>query len=252
MVLRDQDGDKMRTRRNVMAMGAMISTMMVASAIGANAAHAHHRDGHDNGNGNGNGHGGSGSCFLPGTHVLTDAGEVAIENLEVGARVLTVSGDLRTVRQIQSWKAVRAGGRRWSNDVAPIKVSCSALAPNVPHRDLFVSPNHALFIDGVLIRAGALVNGRTIVRCTNFESEALEYFHIELDDHQVILAEGAPVETLLAENMAAFAPSGIAYGQRAELVSRLRSAVSPWVDRRRVFDKVRDRLEVRAESSVAA
>lgn len=58
------------------------------------------------------------------------------------------------------------------------------------------SPDHALFIDGVLIQAGALVNGASIIRETAAPA-VFVYYHIELDDHALILAENAPAETFV-------------------------------------------------------
>ena len=185
-------------------------------------------------------------CFLSGTNILTDAGETTVENLRVGDLVSTVSGESRAIKRVISWTAEREPHQDWTDDVAPIKICRSALAPNVPHRDLYVSPQHSLFLDGVLIYARGLVNDRTIVRCSKGEEDTLSYFHLELEDHQVILAEAAPVESALGEGMIAFAP--IWFGNRkSELVSRLRSAVSPWVDRRKVADRVRDRLDARGD-----
>jgi hypothetical protein len=96
------------------------------------------------------------------------------------------------------------------------------------------------------------------------ELAELEYFNIKLESHDVIYAEGAPVETLLevdecAANFAEYlrkygapktdevrcAPNA-PYGGRGELRSRLRSAISPWLDRREPIDVIRDRLEERA------
>ena len=165
--------------------------------------------------------------------------------------VSTVSGQLRAIKQVISWKAAREPNQDWTDDVAPIKICRSALAPNVPHRDLYLSPAHALYLDGVLIRVKGLVNGRSIVRCSKGEEDRLKYFHLELEDHQVIFAEGAPVELALGDWMISFAPRWFD-GRKSQLASRLRSAISPWVDRRKVVDKVRDRLDVRGESDLAA
>jgi len=73
----------------------------------------------------------------------------------------------------------------------------SALGPNVPHADLFVTAGHALLIDGVLVTAGYLINGTTIARYAADEHDELEFFQIKLETHDAIFAEGAPCETLL-------------------------------------------------------
>jgi hypothetical protein len=65
----------------------------------------------------------------------------------------------------------------------------------LPSRDLLVSPDHTLLIDDILIQAGALVNGNSIIRETEV-AEILTYFHVELDDHAVIFAENTPADGL--------------------------------------------------------
>ncbi len=66
-----------------------------------------------------------------------------------------------------------------------------------PHRDLYLSPGHALFIDGVLILVKDLVNGTSIAPAPPADGESIEYFHVMLESHEVIIAEGAPAETFL-------------------------------------------------------
>jgi hypothetical protein len=69
------------------------------------------------------------------------------------------------------------------------------VADHVPKRDLWVSPCHGLLIGGVLIPAGLLVNGVSILRADGIWE--VDYFHIELERHAVILAENAPAETFI-------------------------------------------------------
>ena len=239
-----QAPDNRRTRRNVIAMAGILGS--IAATVGATTiAHAM-----------GSMTGAVGletvvNCFLRGTKILTDVDETAIENLGVGDMVSTVSGELRAIKRVISWTAERKPNRDWTDDVAPIKICRSALAPNVPHRDLYLSPGHALYLDGVLIAVQGLVNDRSIVRCSKGEEDRLTYFQLELEDHQVIFAEGAPVESCLGDRMILFAPIWFE-NRKSQLASRLRSAISPWIDRRKVVDKVRDRLEVRGESDLAA
>ena len=85
--------------------------------------------------------------------------------------------------------------RRMNPVVLPIRFQAGALAEGVPARDLLVSPKQAMFLDGVLIPAECLINGSTIRRVRHLE--LVEYYHLELDSHDVILAEGAPSETFV-------------------------------------------------------
>jgi Hint domain-containing protein len=71
--------------------------------------------------------------------------------------------------------------------------------PQYPRRDLVLSPHHSLFVDGFLIPVQWLVNGSTITFADTDNCEAIEYFHIEMENHEVVFAEGTPAETLLVE-----------------------------------------------------
>jgi hypothetical protein len=92
----------------------------------------------------------------------------------------------------------RQYGQKWPEEIAPIRVAPSALGPNTPHRELFLSRYHCLYVDGVLIPVVDLLNNSTISRCSAEELQEIQYFHFKLERHSVIYAEGAACETLRA------------------------------------------------------
>jgi Hint domain-containing protein len=133
-------------------------------------------------------------CFMPGTLIRTTLGEVAVETLNRGDLVVTADG--RTV--MVDWLGVQTISLRFADKlrVLPIRIKAGALAENVPSRDLLVSPDHALLVEGALIQAGALVNGTSIVRENNVPT-TFTYYHVEVEDHSLILAENTPAETFV-------------------------------------------------------
>ncbi len=136
-------------------------------------------------------------CYCPGTHIRTARGEKRVETLRIGDKVMTASGALRPIK----WIGRRGyAGRfiRGDKNVLPICIRAGALDDKVPKRDLWVSPHHALYLDSVLIEAKDLVNGVSIVQADRVEK--VEYFHIELDSHDVIIAEGALAESYIDDH----------------------------------------------------
>ena len=204
------------------------------------------------------------NCFLKGTKILTADGERKIEDLTIGDLLPTMFGGLRPVQWIGRYPRKKSDpSKPWVKDASPVRIARSALAPNVPRADLYVTSSHSLLIDGVLVPAEMLINGTTITRYEASETDELEYFHIKLESHDVVYAEGVPAETLLnvEESAVNFAEYFRRYGTptteearcaplvhiggRRELKSRFRSALSPWIDLRNRADVVRDQLEER-------
>jgi hypothetical protein len=141
------------------------------------------------------------ACYCAGTLIRTGRGDASVETLEIGDEVMTASGALRPIK----WIGRRSYGRRFimgRKDILPVCIKAGALAENVPARDLWISPHHAMFFaderGGLLIEAKDLVNGSSIVQAQSVDK--LEYFHIELDSHDVIIAEGALSETFLDDD----------------------------------------------------
>ena len=129
-------------------------------------------------------------CFCRGTLILTERGEIPVEALAVGDRVVTLSGAAKPI----TWIGFGRDLVTRKNPLArPIVVRRGAFADNVPRRDLYLTHGHALYLDGVLIPVEHLVNHRSIG--WDDEARIVEYYHIELEDHDVVFAEGAPAET---------------------------------------------------------
>jgi Hint domain len=140
-------------------------------------------------------------CFYPGTLVRTPTGEVAVETLRAGDPVRTADGRTAAVR----WLGRQTVSTRFADPlrVLPVRVAAGALGEALPKRDLLLSPDHAILVDDVLVQAGALVNGTTIRREAAVP-EVFTYWHVELADHALVLAEGVPAETFI-DNVSRFA-----------------------------------------------
>ena len=133
------------------------------------------------------------ACYAAGTRILTPRGEIAIERLREGDAVVTVSGTARPIR----WIGHRRVDLRRHPDkqrVMPIRIAPHAFGEGRPTRALILSPDHAVFVDNVLIPIKYLVDGVSVapVRCAT-----VTYYHIELERHDVVLAEGMPAESYL-------------------------------------------------------
>jgi len=131
---------------------------------------------------------------MAGTAIRTSAGEALIETVQRGDLVLTADGAAKPV----VWVGRQTIVSRFADPVRnlPIRIAAGALADNAPSRDLLVSPDHALLVDGVLVHAGALVNG-TSIRRESQVPDSFVYYHVELEDHSLVLAENVPAETFV-------------------------------------------------------
>jgi hypothetical protein len=148
-------------------------------------------------------------CFTTGTHIATPGGETPVEMLRIGDMIMTAAGEAKPVKWLgrRGYDARAVAG---SVAIQPVRIKAGAFGEGVPSRDLVVSPQHAMLIDGMFIPAAALVNDLSITRCRDHGD--VTYIHIELDSHEAILAEGAATETFvdcdsraMFENAAEFA-----------------------------------------------
>jgi hypothetical protein len=132
-------------------------------------------------------------CFAWGTRITTPRGAVAIEHLQTGDIVLTISGAAQKI----TWIGRRHIDCRRHPDldqVVPVRIAPHAFGHGGPRHAVLLSPDHAVFVEDVLIPIRFLVNRSAVARLA---VDAITYYHIELAQHDVVLAEGLPVETYL-------------------------------------------------------
>jgi len=137
------------------------------------------------------------ACFALGTRLQTTRGAIPVEDLKVGDHLIRIDGSPAPVTWIGRWEI---DCKTWSNPslVWPVRVDRDTLGPGQPERAVYLSPDHAIFIDDVLIPVKYLIDGNNIVQV---ETDTVTYFHVELDRHSVISAEGLAVESYLEMDM---------------------------------------------------
>ncbi len=133
-------------------------------------------------------------CLLKGTRISTPSGDRLVQDLQIGDEVHTLAGR-KTIKWIGYNKYTKDEGRVWQDSVMPIRVARFAIDDHTPHHDLYLSPGHCIFFNKVLIPVQYLVNEASITQCMPSEMSAIEYYHIDLDTHEVIYAEGAQVDS---------------------------------------------------------
>lgn len=190
-------------------------------------------------------------CYVTGTRIRTARGEVAVEDLAVGDLAVTASGAERPIRWI-GHRTVECA--RYSDPCTawPVRIAAHAFGDGKPARDLRVSPAHALCLDllgEVLIPANALVNGTTI---TQEPVERVTYWHVELDSHDILMAENMPAESYLdLSNRGFFVEADtidLTLGPDAPAAHGTADFCRPFHASGPLIDLVRARLQERAEA----
>jgi len=187
------------------------------------------------------------ACYCRGTMILTDRGEIPVEELRIGDPVVTISGEAKPICWIgcRSYRGRFAANNR---EVLPVRFKAGSLADDVPRRELSVSPLHAMFIDGVLIPAQVLVNGSSITQADAIE--LVEYFHIELAQHDVILAEGAASETFVDDGSRGMFLNAAEYGALyPDAVREPARYCAPRVEDGEELEAVRRRIAARSSGT---
>ena len=145
------------------------------------------------------------ACFAAGTHIATPAGDIPVERLQTGNRITTRHG----VREV-AWlghRGVDCTRHPRPREVWPVRVAAHAFGAGLPRRSLLLSPDHAVFTGGVLIPVRYLIDGNSVAQVA---VDRVTYWHVELAQHAVLLAEGLPCESYLdSGNRNNFAIAGV-------------------------------------------
>jgi type VI protein secretion system component Hcp len=183
-------------------------------------------------------------CYCRDMLILTDRGEVPVQALAIGDVVVTMSGATRPIKWIgrRSYAGRFAVGQK---DILPVCIRAGAIDENTPRRDLWISPHHAMYLEGVLIEARDLVNGVSIVQAETVDK--VEYFHIELETHDVLVVEGSFSESFIdddSRNLFHNAPEyRTLYPEDEQAAARY---YAPRLDAGYAVEKARRHIEARA------
>jgi collagen type I/II/III/V/XI/XXIV/XXVII alpha len=159
------------------------------------------------------------ACFAAGTRIATARGEVAVEVLRVGDLVQTLLGEDQTPIIWIGHRQVECTRHPQPRKVWPVRIAAGAFGPGRPHTDLLLSPDHAVYVNEVLIPAKHLINGSSIAQVP---MDRVTYYHLELPRHAVVLAQGLPTESFLdLKDGSNYAQCAGSVGLYAEFPARL-------------------------------
>jgi hypothetical protein len=137
------------------------------------------------------------TCFAAGTRIATPRGDVAVEDLRSGDLVQVLLGGTAQPVVWVGRRNLDCRGHPTPSQAWPIRIRAGAFGTGRPYRDLWLSPDHAVYVNDVLVPAKRLVNGSTIEQ---IEVDAIDYYHVELPRHDVLLANGLAAESFLDVN----------------------------------------------------
>lgn len=142
-------------------------------------------------------------CFTPGTMIATYEGEIPVEQLAVGDRVLTRDNGYQPIRWI--------GRRKLSRDelaaqpeFRPVRIGAGALGPNRPEREMRVSPQHRVLLSGpnaelITGEPEALAAARHLEGLPGISvdegAQAATYIHLMFDAHEIVFSDGLWTES---------------------------------------------------------
>ena len=188
------------------------------------------------------------ACFRAGTRLEAADGPVVVEALRAGMPLRTASGALRNIIWI-GHSRVDCRRHPRPREVLPVRLAMGAIGDGLPERDLWLSPDHGLFIDGHLVPVRYLLNGATVEQPDAGHADAVQYFHVELETHDILLAEGLPAESYLdTGNRSAFANGGVVAMAAPDFARRVWEAAgcAPLCVDGPVLSAIRGRLLARA------
>ncbi|WP_050527264.1 Hint domain-containing protein [Pseudorhodobacter aquimaris] len=161
-------------------------------------------------------------CFTPGTLIATPKGEVPVESLTAGDRVITRDNGIQQI----CWTGVKKmdwGALTVNPHLRPVMIRRGSLGHGLPERDMMVSPNHRILVSNdrtslyfdeheVLVAAKHLVGGKGIF---NVDSIGTSYIHFMFEQHEVVLSDGAWTESFQPGD---YTLKGMGNAQRNEIL----------------------------------
>jgi hypothetical protein len=141
-------------------------------------------------------------CFTPGTRIATARGEVAVEALNVGDRIITRDNGLQEIRWIGCC-AYSSEDFEAAAHLRPIRICKGALGNDLPERDMMVSPNHRILVSNdktalYFEESEVLVAAKHLTGITGFYAVSdvqTTFIHLMLDSHEVVLSDGTWTES---------------------------------------------------------